>query len=526
MGKYQGRIAADVILGKDARIVSDGPLSPRVIFTDPQVAAVGHTLASAEQAGLKVRALDVETGRERRRELRRPQRARHVAARRRRRRRDRRRHVHRLRGGGVAARGDDRRRLRAAARAARPRRPVLPDPQRALAEARSRPTASSLVGMPETDTLLRDLFEGLSLTRAVLSKPRSRELPAKVTVDPVELRGETAYRFTTHLGDRATHENLAAGRRPRAARHAAGRLRAGAAADRRRRLAGARGDRAAAPAVPRRRAAGARPEEAVPARGGDAGAVPRRARRDDPGRQGAQEPLRQVPPGQPLPRAGRRRRAVAPPRGNAARGRLRLRQVVPHLRDPPSAHRPARPRGRDRRPRPEGGRDRQRAPRSRSAPAPPACASSAATSRASTRARTSTSSSACTPATPRPTRRSRRRSGGVRTRSWPSPAARRRRTGSSRARCSRRSCATGSRRSASPPSSPTRCARSCSSSPATARSWSSSSRSSTRRRTCSSARSRASRRAPTCAAPTRSCATRSGSTRRWSGCSRSLTSAA
>ena len=62
MGKYQGRIAADVILGKDARIVSDGPLSPRVIFTDPQVAAVGHTLASAEQAGLKVRALDVETG--------------------------------------------------------------------------------------------------------------------------------------------------------------------------------------------------------------------------------------------------------------------------------------------------------------------------------------------------------------------------------------------------------------------------------------------------------------------------------
>jgi SAM-dependent methyltransferase len=64
--------------------------------------------------------------------------------------------------------------------------------------------------MPETDTLLRDLFEGLSLTRAVLSKPRSRELPAKVTVDPVELRGETAYRFTTHLTDRATHENLPA----------------------------------------------------------------------------------------------------------------------------------------------------------------------------------------------------------------------------------------------------------------------------------------------------------------------------
>ncbi|MDX6398195.1 MAG: hypothetical protein QOJ43_1603, partial [Gaiellaceae bacterium] len=63
--------------------------------------------------------------------------------------------------------------------------------------------------MPETDTLLADLFDGRALTRAVVSKPRSRDLPAKVTVDPVELRGETAFRFTTHLGDRATHENLA-----------------------------------------------------------------------------------------------------------------------------------------------------------------------------------------------------------------------------------------------------------------------------------------------------------------------------
>jgi SAM-dependent methyltransferase len=62
--------------------------------------------------------------------------------------------------------------------------------------------------MPGTDALLTDLFEGLSLTRAVVSKPRSRDLPGKVTVDPVELRGETAFRFTTHLGDRATHENL------------------------------------------------------------------------------------------------------------------------------------------------------------------------------------------------------------------------------------------------------------------------------------------------------------------------------
>jgi dihydrolipoamide dehydrogenase len=63
MGKYQGRIAADAILGWDARIDprSDGPLSPRVIFTEPQVAAVGHTLASAQEAGLDVRAVDFET---------------------------------------------------------------------------------------------------------------------------------------------------------------------------------------------------------------------------------------------------------------------------------------------------------------------------------------------------------------------------------------------------------------------------------------------------------------------------------
>jgi SAM-dependent methyltransferase len=64
------------------------------------------------------------------------------------------------------------------------------------------------VRVPDPDTLLTDVFEGLSLTRAVVSKPRARDLPAKVTVDPVELRGETAFRFTTHLGDRATHENL------------------------------------------------------------------------------------------------------------------------------------------------------------------------------------------------------------------------------------------------------------------------------------------------------------------------------
>ena len=63
MGKYHGRIAADVILGRDARLDdrAGGPLSPRVVFTDPQVAAVGHTLASALEAGIDARAVDTET---------------------------------------------------------------------------------------------------------------------------------------------------------------------------------------------------------------------------------------------------------------------------------------------------------------------------------------------------------------------------------------------------------------------------------------------------------------------------------
>ena len=61
MGKYQTRIAADVIGGRDARATTDGPISPRVIFTDPQVAAVGHTLVSAQDADIDARAVDALT---------------------------------------------------------------------------------------------------------------------------------------------------------------------------------------------------------------------------------------------------------------------------------------------------------------------------------------------------------------------------------------------------------------------------------------------------------------------------------
>ena len=77
MGKYQARLAADHILGKEVSLRSDGRLSPRVIFTEPQVAAVGYTLAGAREAGLK-RAPCVG-GRERGLELHRPRRSRQRA---------------------------------------------------------------------------------------------------------------------------------------------------------------------------------------------------------------------------------------------------------------------------------------------------------------------------------------------------------------------------------------------------------------------------------------------------------------
>jgi pyruvate/2-oxoglutarate dehydrogenase complex dihydrolipoamide dehydrogenase (E3) component len=63
MGKYQGRIAADHITGKDTALAhgADGPLSPRVIFTEPQVAAVGHTSDTAASAGLEVDVVETST---------------------------------------------------------------------------------------------------------------------------------------------------------------------------------------------------------------------------------------------------------------------------------------------------------------------------------------------------------------------------------------------------------------------------------------------------------------------------------
>ena len=63
--------------------------------------------------------------------------------------------------------------------------------------------------MTPLDDLLNAVFSEDQLLRAVLSKPRSGELPRKVTVEPVELRGEIAFQFAAQQSDRVTHENLA-----------------------------------------------------------------------------------------------------------------------------------------------------------------------------------------------------------------------------------------------------------------------------------------------------------------------------
>jgi dihydrolipoamide dehydrogenase len=62
MGKYQGRLAADVISGKDVADVADRGVVPRVTFTDPQVCAVGLTEAQARERGIPVRVVTYGTG--------------------------------------------------------------------------------------------------------------------------------------------------------------------------------------------------------------------------------------------------------------------------------------------------------------------------------------------------------------------------------------------------------------------------------------------------------------------------------
>ncbi len=62
MGKYHGRIAAATILGREAADVVSHAVVPRVTFTDPQVCAVGRTVAEARADGLHVTVVSTPTG--------------------------------------------------------------------------------------------------------------------------------------------------------------------------------------------------------------------------------------------------------------------------------------------------------------------------------------------------------------------------------------------------------------------------------------------------------------------------------
>jgi pyruvate/2-oxoglutarate dehydrogenase complex dihydrolipoamide dehydrogenase (E3) component len=62
VGKYQARIAGDVIAGKDAVDRASADIVPRVTFTDPQVCAVGLTEAQARERFSDVRTVRVGTG--------------------------------------------------------------------------------------------------------------------------------------------------------------------------------------------------------------------------------------------------------------------------------------------------------------------------------------------------------------------------------------------------------------------------------------------------------------------------------
>ena len=63
MGKYQARVAADAILhGSSIEAWADHRAVPAVIFTDPQVASVGLTEATAHERGIDVRVVTYGTG--------------------------------------------------------------------------------------------------------------------------------------------------------------------------------------------------------------------------------------------------------------------------------------------------------------------------------------------------------------------------------------------------------------------------------------------------------------------------------
>jgi pyruvate/2-oxoglutarate dehydrogenase complex dihydrolipoamide dehydrogenase (E3) component len=61
-GKYQAAIAVANIMNREATADWDRGLTPRVVFTEPQIAAVGRTLREALDDGVRARAVDADLG--------------------------------------------------------------------------------------------------------------------------------------------------------------------------------------------------------------------------------------------------------------------------------------------------------------------------------------------------------------------------------------------------------------------------------------------------------------------------------
>jgi pyruvate/2-oxoglutarate dehydrogenase complex dihydrolipoamide dehydrogenase (E3) component len=58
-GKYQARLVGDILAGKQREAWADHRAVPQVVFTDPEIAAVGRTEAQAHEAGVDVKAVTV-----------------------------------------------------------------------------------------------------------------------------------------------------------------------------------------------------------------------------------------------------------------------------------------------------------------------------------------------------------------------------------------------------------------------------------------------------------------------------------
>ncbi len=61
-GKYQGRLVGDIVAGKSRAAWADAAAVPQVVFTDPELAAVGLTEQQARDAGMDVKAVSYEIG--------------------------------------------------------------------------------------------------------------------------------------------------------------------------------------------------------------------------------------------------------------------------------------------------------------------------------------------------------------------------------------------------------------------------------------------------------------------------------